>query len=343
MIQLILFLALKYASRNRRRPALLLRSSEERFIKERKCLQNNALLNFTRPLVFLSRLKRLSLGQFSAPLKNDLAIWPRLFWRLYHTGSATLQFDFYARFSFQQIALYFQCGAFFIGFIYPSWFTKFSFRSVRNHIGWAFSIYFFIQKHRRGVCPKEKLGLTVLPDYWVKYNWWAVNTKKNGIVTATKLGTTNKIFVAANRNFAAATKRFVDKTKHFVVVTKYFCYPYFNKWFCWCNKIFFSVKLARNTLNCPSRVRLKVKVGQIGLISIRLSFIGFVHLKLSFPRLKKSCDNRNAPLDWPKYMKSSRTHSKPCGATFEPYTVLKKPSRNLIYSTQSLPACPIHQ
>jgi len=52
--------------------------------------------------------------------------------------------------------------------------------------------------------------------------------KKNGSVTATKLGTTNKIFVAATKNFAAATKQ-VDRTKHFVVVTKYFCNPYFNK------------------------------------------------------------------------------------------------------------------
>jgi len=43
---------------------------------------------------------------------------------------------------------------------------------------------------------------------------------KNGFVTATKLGTTDKIFVAATKNFAAATKRFVDRTKHFVVVTK---------------------------------------------------------------------------------------------------------------------------
>jgi len=45
---------------------------------------------------------------------------------------------------------------------------------------------------------------------------------KNGFVTATKLGTTNKFFVVA-------TKRFVDRSKHFVVVTKYVCYPYFNK------------------------------------------------------------------------------------------------------------------
>jgi len=56
-----------------------------------------------------------------------------------------------------------------------------------------------------------------------------IHGKKNGFVTATKLGTTNKIFVAATKNFAAATKRVVDRTKHFVVVTKYFCYPYFNK------------------------------------------------------------------------------------------------------------------
>jgi len=56
--------------------------------------------------------------------------------------------------------------------------------------------------------------------------------RKNGFVTATKLGTTNKFFVAATKKFAAATKRFVDRTKHFVVVTKCFCYPYFNKSFC---------------------------------------------------------------------------------------------------------------
>jgi len=54
-------------------------------------------------------------------------------------------------------------------------------------------------------------------------------TEKNGFVTATKLGSTNKFFVAATKNFAAATKRSVDRTKHFVFVTKYFCYPYFNK------------------------------------------------------------------------------------------------------------------
>jgi len=55
------------------------------------------------------------------------------------------------------------------------------------------------------------------------------NTEKNGFGTATKLGTTNKFFVAATKNFAAATKRFVARTKHFVIVTECFCYPYFNK------------------------------------------------------------------------------------------------------------------
>ena len=54
-------------------------------------------------------------------------------------------------------------------------------------------------------------------------------TEKNRFVTATKLGTTNKFFVAATKNFATAINRFVDRTKHFAAVTKYFCYPYFNK------------------------------------------------------------------------------------------------------------------
>ena len=52
---------------------------------------------------------------------------------------------------------------------------------------------------------------------------------KNGFVTATKLGITNKFFVAATKIFAAATKPFVDRTEHFVVVTKNFCYPFFDK------------------------------------------------------------------------------------------------------------------
>jgi len=50
---------------------------------------------------------------------------------------------------------------------------------------------------------------------------------KNGFVTATKLGTTDKIFVAATKIFAAETKRFAERTKHFVVVTKCFCYSLF--------------------------------------------------------------------------------------------------------------------
>jgi len=42
------------------------------------------------------------------------------------------------------------------------------------------------------------------------------NTEKNGFVTATKLGTTNKFFVAATQNFAAATQNFAAATKRFV-------------------------------------------------------------------------------------------------------------------------------
>ena len=42
---------------------------------------------------------------------------------------------------------------------------------------------------------------------------------KKGFVTATKLGTTKKIFVAATKKFSAATKCFVERTKPFVVVT----------------------------------------------------------------------------------------------------------------------------
>ena len=51
---------------------------------------------------------------------------------------------------------------------------------------------------------------------------------KIGFIMATKLGTTDKNFVAATKNFASATKCFVDRTKYFVVLTKYFCYPYFD-------------------------------------------------------------------------------------------------------------------
>jgi len=46
-------------------------------------------------------------------------------------------------------------------------------------------------------------------------------TEKNGFVTATKLGTTYKVSVAATKNFA-------DRTKHFIIVTEY-CYFYVNK------------------------------------------------------------------------------------------------------------------
>jgi len=54
-------------------------------------------------------------------------------------------------------------------------------------------------------------------------------TEQKWFCYGNKIGTTDKIFVAATKNFAAATKRFVDKTKHSVVITKCFCYPYLKK------------------------------------------------------------------------------------------------------------------
>jgi len=42
----------------------------------------------------------------------------------------------------------------------------------------------------------------------IKGALWVYGHGKNGFVTATKLGTTGKIFVAATKNFAAATKTF---------------------------------------------------------------------------------------------------------------------------------------
>jgi len=79
--------------------------------------------------------------------------------------------------------------------------------------------------------------------------------EKNGFVTATELGTTNKLFVVATKNFAVATKRFVNRTKHSVVVTTYFCYPYIDKWFCWYNKTLFSlkIKISPKRANCSAK------------------------------------------------------------------------------------------
>ena len=63
---------------------------------------------------------------------------------------------------------------------------------------------------------------------------------KNGFVTVTKLGTTDKIFVAATKNLATATKkRFVDRSKHFVVVTKCFFIPILTNDFVSITKPFF--------------------------------------------------------------------------------------------------------
>jgi len=78
------------------------------------------------------------------------------------------------------------------------------------------------------VLRKNALGVgTILPQEILR-RLSLTNNGKNGFVAATKLGTTNKFFVAATKTFAAATKRLVDRTKSFAVVTKCF-YHCFNK------------------------------------------------------------------------------------------------------------------
>jgi len=66
-------------------------------------------------------------------------------------------------------------------------------------------------------------------------------TGKNGFDTATKIGTTDKLFVAAAKNFAVATKCFVNRTKHFVVVTNFFVIPILTNDFVSITKPFFPV------------------------------------------------------------------------------------------------------
>jgi len=118
----------------------------------------------------------------------------------------------------------------------------------RFHVCLFFSSFFMIDLRicvRCDVCAYKVLGLngyeargpgrspvlSAIPHYssQLQIAFRAKLHGKNGFVTATKLGTTDKVFVAATKNFAAATKCFVDRTKHFVVVTKCFCHPYFNK------------------------------------------------------------------------------------------------------------------
>jgi len=82
------------------------------------------------------------------------------------------------------------------------------------------SIFYHIVKINDSRVLKVNLGQIMSPVSL------PLRTRKKCFFTATKLGTPNKIFVAATKHFAAATKRFVDRTKHFVDVTKYFCKPY---------------------------------------------------------------------------------------------------------------------
>jgi len=53
-------------------------------------------------------------------------------------------------------------------------------------------------------------------------------TEKNGFVTVTKLGTTNKFFVAATKNFPQQPNVLLIEPNILLLLTKYFCYPYFD-------------------------------------------------------------------------------------------------------------------
>jgi len=96
---------------------------------------------------------------------------------------------------------------------------------VNRHSLFTFPIgrvFFFFFKY--GYANLEKKYIY----FCVRYIWRIFKLhEKDGFVTATKLRTTDKIFVAATKNFAAATKRFVDRTKDFV--TRCSRYLYFNK------------------------------------------------------------------------------------------------------------------
>jgi len=48
-----------------------------------------------------------------------------------------------------------------------------------------------------------------------------IRTEKNGFVTATKLGTTDKIFVAATKRFVDRTQDFVDEQKPFFLYDRF--------------------------------------------------------------------------------------------------------------------------
>jgi len=85
----------------------------------------------------------------------------------------------------------------------------------KNHQIALFPYFIFIPQTGIGL-PYLKQGLV----FTVSSPKWECDEMlhgKNGFVAPTKLGTTNKIFVATTKNFAAATKRFLDRTNHFLL------------------------------------------------------------------------------------------------------------------------------
>ena len=100
--------------------------------------------------------------------------------------------------------------------------------------------------------------------------WLEVSTRKKWFCYGNKIRDNKWIFCCCNQSFAAATKRVVDRTKHVVVVTKYFCSPYFNKWFCWYNKTFYTV---HRIWHLSLIWRVQWKKGNFSLLSDSFSFL----------------------------------------------------------------------
>ena len=131
-------------------------------------------------------------------------------------------------------------------FIIKSWFPSMFWKS------WFFRIFLKITSlFWRGVCAWSQERHSYLSWEIKERKAWLKNfgntvesTRKKWLRYGNKIRDNKRILCCFNQNFAAATKRFVDRTNHFVVVTKYFFYPYFNKWFCWCNKTFYTVNLS---------------------------------------------------------------------------------------------------
>ena len=102
--------------------------------------------------------------------------------------------------------------------------------------------------------------LRILLRSLISYEGPSINyaKKKNGFVTATKLGTTNNFLLLLQPKILPQQPNGLLIEPNILVLTKYFCYPYFNKWFCWYNKTFFSVAVCK-----MGHYRITFRIAQI--------------------------------------------------------------------------------